>query len=396
MVGYIPSNLDLSAERHSGKYYFILTSLYYGKIFDKRNKTNSFISLNGKTLLSIIGGRYKYYITHLVNAGIIETNNLFLVGEKSKGYRFTEKYRNVKFKRVIIMDKNIIKKITSFKDYLKIGIRLPQHKYIYDCLNHISIQENEARYFIEQSSTTAEQYNSYSISIDMIAGKNYFFVADKTAGRVHNNITNLPSDLRPFLRYNNQELVEIDIANSQPFLFNLLIIDYFINNTQPSPYLPPSYDNQYSTSYPDIILYKELTSNGKFYEYMMQYLPIMGRDEFKKKLFGRIFYNDDKKFLYEEWSIFQDIFPTVAHIISFYKRNNYKDLAISLQKVEADIIINRIVIRLEKESIYCLTIHDSILTTPNNAEIVKQIMLEEFEKHFGLIPTIRIKGGYTT
>jgi hypothetical protein len=36
------------------------------------------------------------------------------------------------------------------------------------------------------------------------------------------------------------------------------------------------------------------------------------------------------------------------------------------------------------------TIHDSIMTTPDRAEAVKTIMVEEFQR-FGLNPTIRLE-----
>jgi hypothetical protein len=75
MKGYVPSNLNLGAERHSDKYFNILTSLYYGKIFDKRIEANLFIPLNGKILLTVIGGRYKQYLRNLLDSEIIETDN---------------------------------------------------------------------------------------------------------------------------------------------------------------------------------------------------------------------------------------------------------------------------------------------------------------------------------
>jgi hypothetical protein len=391
MKGYIPSNLILGAERHSDKYFYILTSLYYGKIFDKRNEASSFIPLNGKVLQSVIGGRYKNYLNHLLDKGIIETDNWYLVGKKSKGYRFTNEFRDVKFRRITIMDENIIRNVEKFKEYQVRGIILPQHKYIYDCLNKVSIKEDKARNFIERYTTKAEQYNSYSISVDLIVSQNYFFVADSTAGRVHNNITNLSSDLRKFLRYENQELVEIDIRNSQPFLFNLLIQDYLNTYTYPLSDLYLSYGNQSLISYPDIELYKELTSKGIFYEYIIPFFPTTSREKFKKKVFSRIFYNDEKKYQYEEWFTFQDIFPNVAQIISYYKKDDYKNLAITLQRAEAEIIINRIVPKLADKKIFALTIHDSILTTAENSETVKKIILDEFKSQYGLIPTIKIK-----
>ncbi len=81
----------------------------------------------------------------------------------------------------------------------------------------------------------------------------------------------------------------------------------------------------------------------------------------------------------------------MANIISYFKKVNYKDLAIELQRVEADIMINSIVPRLAEKKIFVLTIHDSILTTPNNAELVKEVIMKEFKK-FNLQPALKIKG----
>ena len=47
---------------------------------------------------------------------------------------------------------------------------------------------------------------------------------------VHSNLTNLKKTLRPFLRYRGSELVNLDIANSQPMVFCLLLVNLLSNN----------------------------------------------------------------------------------------------------------------------------------------------------------------------
>lgn len=46
---------------------------------------------------------------------------------------------------------------------------------------------------------------------------------------------------------------------------------------------------------------------------------------------------------------------------------NHGDLAIVLQRIEADIMINSVVPKLAEKNIFILTIHDSILTKSDNA-----------------------------
>lgn len=80
------------------------------------------------------------------------------------------------------------------------------------------------------------------MSVDYINTKTFFFKVDAIAGRVHTNITNLSRDLRCFLNYEGKQLINIDISNSQPFLFNILIQEFFKTN-QPNSSISFNYNN---------------------------------------------------------------------------------------------------------------------------------------------------------
>jgi hypothetical protein len=304
--------------------------------------------------------------------------------EKFKAYRLTENFRNVKTKQIKIEDEKIVSNYWNYKSVQKKKISEIPHKYIFSCLEQIEIDYEAAKDLLNKSNLEFEQYNSWNCSIDMIHFKDWFFVVDKTAGRVHNNITNLSKNFRPFLKFNNQKLVEIDISNSQPLLFNILISRYLFRYTNYCgiilPYVPQNSDLRF---------YKELTEQGKFYEYLMEEFGIYeNRSLFKVRFFSKVFYSKENE--NEEREHFKKLFPGVADIISYYKKVNYKDLAIQLQRIEADIMINLIVPRLANKNIFILTIHDSILTIPDNVELVKEIIMNEFKK-YNLQPTLKIK-----
>jgi stress-induced morphogen len=395
MNAYIPSNLSLYTERHSNKYYYILTQLYYGRIFNKRIEHDSFICLSAKILHDILGCNYKKYLQFLLDNGIIETDNQYIIGQKSKGYRLTEKYRHRKFEQVLITDKSIIENVAMFRAEQENKIKLNQHRYIYDCLQQIKIDAEGAKNYIEQNIYNNEEYSSYNISVDLIESKSFFFTVDSTAGRIHNNITNLSRNLRPFLRYNNEKLVEIDIANSQPFIFNILINSYdtYSNNYKRCIYDTANIPSYVSNKKTDILIYRDCTSSGKFYEYLMDNLEIYeDRSLFKIRFFKKVFYSKENPYyISEERKRFTELFPNVSQIISYYKKDDYRNLAISLQKAEAEIMINKVVSKLAANGIYALTIHDSILTIPDKSEIAKEIILKEFKNHYGLVPTIKTK-----
>ena len=61
-------------------------------------------------------------------------------------------------------------------------------------------------------------------SIRRIADRDFFTIPDRF-GRFHSNLTNLKSSLRPHLRYHDSPLVNLDISNSQPMIFCLLLVN---------------------------------------------------------------------------------------------------------------------------------------------------------------------------
>lgn len=383
MNGYIPENLNLDSSIHRDKYYFIITFISFGRIFDKRKSAESFIELSSRFLKKIINGRYKDYIKDLFDMNILETDNQYFVDGKFKAYRLKDIYRKAKLKQIQIVDEKIVTNYEAYKFSKK--LKNPFHSYLYDCLSQTQIDYEPAKYFVASTVTEFENYVAYNCSIDMIHSKDWFFIVDSTAGRVHNNITNLSKKIRPFLRYNNQQLIEVDISNSQPLLFNILIDSYLKEVSTISNFLP-------YVPHSDISLYKRLTEEGKIYDYLMDKLNIKeDRDEFKIRFFSKVFYSrENDNYVPEERKMFKALFPNVAKIISKYKKEDYRDLAIRLQKIEADIMIKKVVPELEKKKIFVLTIHDSVLILPEQELIVKKIIINEFQK-FGLHPTLKVK-----
>ena len=110
-------------------------------------------------------------------------------------------------------------------------------------------------------------------------------------------------------------------------------------------------------------------------------------------MFSKVFYG--KNYDSEEIRGFKKLFPTVYEVLEYYKKINYKDLSIDLQRVEAEIMINAVVPGLAAKNIFALTIHDSILTTDENVKLVQEIMMDVF-KQYDLKPTLKIKQQITS
>lgn len=353
---------------------------------------------------------------NLLNKEIIEMDHSYSAGEYSKSYRLSEKYRGIKHKKIKIEDVRILQRVNKHK--LKSINEIPsglEYKFLYENLNKISINHNEAvKYINTNCSGDPELYNAYKISIDYLNEKNFYFTVDNTAGRVHTNVTNLSKDLRCFLSYEGKPLINIDISNSQPFLFNILIQDFFkaklpqnvfsFNNNTFSNFSNPSipsitnYKNisPYVVQFPDIVLYERLTSEGIFYEYLMKEAGLKNKDrqKFKKEFFGKVFFcKSSYKYTYDEAKLFKKLFPNVYRIILHYKKEDYRQLAINLQRAEADLMINKVCKRIatERPDMFVCTIHDSILTTKENKSYICNVILNEFENNYDLKPSIKIE-----
>lgn len=388
MIGYVPAGFNPEEYKWPDKIIYIMTLLYYGRILNKNDSEDSFIPLSS-VILHYILNDYRVHLQFLIDNGIIETNNHYVVGHTSKGYRFTAKYSEMIFRKVTISNKRMISKIKEHKMNQVKQRTAIQYVHIWNCLNRVKIKSNKAKEFLINSNLKTSKYIRNLIAVEMIENGIFFQVVDNTAGRVHNNITNMSKMLRPFLRHENSRLIEIDIANSQPFLFNILINSYMKDHRES---ITDIYNNlSYVT---DLEIYKNLTSKGEFYEYLMSELAITEqREAFKIRFYKKVFYcAENPSYVSTERNQFRQLFPTVSKIISYYKKDDFRQLAIKLQKAEADIMINTIVPVLAEKDIFLLTIHDSILTTKDNAGIVKETILAEFKRKFNLIPTLKIKG----
>jgi hypothetical protein len=134
---------------------------------------------------------------------------------------------------------------------------------------------------------------------------------DKKGNRVHTNLTNLASDLRSFITYEDRKLGQVDLKNSQPFLLNLIIKNRINLMKQ--------------NEVDEYMQFKKITEEGVFYEFLMDKFEIKNtneeaRKEFKKLFFGRVFFDVNRTDLKKEEKLFQSLFPTIfiANFIVFY------------------------------------------------------------------------------
>lgn len=380
-----------------------------------------FVSLNA-TILKKKVWNYKQYLDYAVSTGILKSDNWYIKGTKSKGYKFTDKYLD-KNKEVPILKYSLIKKEYQEKE-IEAKI-LEKYYYLTKWFNEdLTIDYSGALDFLESTMTGSENVYKYNYNlsrIDKISSTEYYTSVDGNIQRFHSTLTSLHGDLRKFIKYADEELVSLDITNSQPYLSTALFNPLFYNNQPNNLLLLSLYSiNHHSVLSPislssspmlqeilqqsnndDIKKYVDLVTSGSLYEFLARVFKREIGDEFKnrKQLKGVIFtvLFTSNHFIGQPEAkpkrIFRKYFPTVYKIFSLIKRGDKTNLPRLLQRMESYIVLDRICkrISLERPNLPIFTIHDSVITTKGNEDYVKGIMLEELRNCIGYEPKLKIE-----
>lgn len=328
--------------------------------FKRENRFN----LSSLILKSRYGQYYNYYMSFLVDIGILQIVKKHQKGQNARIYSLSEDIIRDEIRRFKNEDPVILKR------YVDSVIRIESHDFesnlidvdvkrkLIEDLTSVTILFDNAKSLLEQNINEISIFNRNMYSVECI-NLNHIFYHFDDFGRVHTNFTILKSCIRKkCLLIDGEETSEIDIKNSQPFFLCKLIesqTDFQINL------------EEYN-------LYKSLVLEGKLYEHIMS-LSNRSREETKdlvyKVLFGKNLYKCKSTI------IFKKLFPNITDFIKYYKKSNggYKVLSHRLQNLESDVIFNNIV----KEIMYIypeiklITVHDSIICQKKHFNIVNSI-----------------------
>ena len=383
---------------HRDKYHYVIHFINEAGVFNRRTK-DGYVNISSAKLRDFLGRRYADCIMReLLVWGIIECDGLQREGIKTYGYRITSAYQSktilVNVFKEEVMGRKLKLKQLEYQQTRKMDIRWRN-------LTQFGIREQKALAYIDAKRTTAlyvlgpdqvdsiadveRLYTAELESIRKIANEEFFLEQPDPTSRVYTNLSNLSTDLRQFLyhRKSKSGLMNLDIANSQPYLFSLLLMDFYRGRELPT----------------DVKKYIQLTAAGEFYEYLMTKLGIEHdqRKAFKIDFFGKSYYcSSYYSKRTSEGQFFAEEFPNVATIIDHYKEEGrkhydhkpFKHLAISMQRREASVILRTIGGQLEKKKIWFSTIHDSVVVLQEHAEEVKILILTSFCKAIGVSPKV--------
>ncbi|PNQ72793.1 hypothetical protein C1T31_09795 [Hanstruepera neustonica] len=210
-------------------------------LFNKDLMFEGFVPLNSKLLQDKIAN-YKEYLNYLEHElKIIECDNQYIPGFKSKGYRLTEQYRteiksqsvvDFTFGRKLKFERNKRAASVAHLEYLTKWFN-PKLEIDLDFVNAFLREEyqlkryNQALWDYDRNRKKFKepmmQFNHAKISAEKIDRQDYYLLHDENVYRFHSNLTNMRSIIRNAVTYDGQKLISIDIKNSQPYLSTILL-----------------------------------------------------------------------------------------------------------------------------------------------------------------------------
>jgi hypothetical protein len=395
-------NLEFKNKEHL---YIICDMINRISIFKKEdtNYSNNFIDIP------------KYYFRDIIDSSVYLGNAITILKEnkiiicdgfysknsgKALGYRFDDKYIS-KLIEVEINSKPLSKKIINnkntrnnlvadtykpAKDYFLNTFSINYEgalRYIdswYDdsilSLNTLLCGEFLNKEYHKEWIKVVNKYNYLKMSICAINDGYLFFKKNQTNGRIDTNLTSLKGELKQFIVKEN--LWQIDIINSQPFILTLLLNSLLCG------------ENLIEKK--ELIRYTEWTSAGIFYErfeteYFNKTSKVLNRKEIKNIMFC-IFYSKNTSYIKEK-NIFKTMFPTIMKWIDEQKKDKHNEFAIKLQKIESKICIDIICTELNKANINYYTIHDAWLVDEKDVKETEKIIYRMFYKHFYRRPELK-------
>lgn len=238
----------------------------------------------------------------------------------------------------------------------------------------------------KQLQTALNKYQADMFAIIRIHTRDFTFMIDQTAGRIHTNLTNISGDLRQFIRLNGKKLIGRDLVSSQPVFLACLLLQKYKDIELPSD----------AFKYIQLCLEGGKKSDPDIYQYVMQKHGLTDRKKFKTEFYEKVLFGKPPKGnLNHIAKAFKAEFPSVWHYIieqksdvqTYGEDRAHAQLAIKLQELESYLFIGAAT-EIMKHGVDVLTLHDAIYTAPEHTELVDKIILTRFMKEHKVKPTI--------
>jgi hypothetical protein len=404
-----------------------------GGLYDDQ-KWNIPVPIHMATMRQVIP-RAREVLLYLVAAQILETDGAYEPGKESRKYQFTKAYVGA-MKTIDIIDRGIIRRYNSFLErrYRLARTRYPAllqwfNEHLVIDLPAVELALKEVRsckygpFYFDYDDVILKT-RCYRMVAERFSRGEFFFIADKTCGRLHTPLTNMPSEMRGAIKYNKESLWAIDLRNSQPYLLAAFLkrrlfemespfvgesMVYLDNNIRHAIFdcmKPLQCNFEFGA---DLDTFVQIVEDGLLYK---EVLGLMNNYIVRKKLKRRGYKDSEVKkvkrlvlmFLYIDNDIkgrelklvkriFEVYFPSILQAVTLLKSNGNRYLPILLQCLERRLFLDEIAreITTSFPSAPLFTVHDSIVTTKPFLRDVRDITFRILIDRMGIRPELKVE-----
>lgn len=399
--------------------YFVNLPIYIRSL-KKEKYSSGWVPICSDLVKSI--NQYNKYFNFLTQNGFLEVDNRYSKElHFCKKYRLGEKYKKQVSKCRELKVNNIFynKRLESVENRKKVAQKSTEHltkwldkSYLFEINVEFAEKYIKETYEINQ----IEERNSRQIVIDKIKNDEMVYSREGKDKRLHSTLTSLPSDLRQFIRFDNSPLVSVDISSSQPFILgamihklihggNLIQFTQSNNNYSSSIMFNPK-DKRGLEKYVNKVLSGEFYSSLGDFFYKEGVLFSNVNDHYfigteTKELFSdrrnaakqavmRILYSsrDNREQIVLK---FEKEYPEVYKILKQLKTSNKSDFPILMQNIEAEFILDYCTKYIAEKypEMPLFTIHDSIVSTEENIQILEEEFHSHLKNYFTIFPRLK-------
>lgn len=456
---------DFNVKNHKDYLVYIIHLLYD---IPARNRNINLTSSNGfvqvyKQLLKKRVDEYPKYLNYLVDNNIIEKGKNHVAGVCSSELRICPALVSYLIP-IEITKQTLIKSINKYQDvsnYYKTNNQLKIsdfneikcYPYLDKHFNEkLKIDVNGANNYLEsyqkeeivkineyktektkrkKRNSLVHKLNIFKYQINYLNEGNFYNKVDENVGRYNSILTNIKSELRNFITYDDKKLGAVDNVSSQPY-FSITVLkneNFEKNNMGERIKQYWRYDKEAKDNHkkekeevnnhiimirnfiknnqttPDILEYKNLILSGMFYEqfaiYILKEFPNKvfndndSRKYAKMALLKTIFADKKSEQYWDFIPVFKKYFPTVYNLFNLIKKDGKQHhlLACILQNLEAETLLDKVCgeISTNYPNIILYTIHDSIITTEPYIEVVKDVTYSILYEVVGEYPNFKVE-----
>jgi hypothetical protein len=343
-----------------------------GRPHTKREVFAMFAGIHSDALKDIDRNGYVRACQSLVQDGIIEVNHKYSSARFPKGYRlgvaFHDEPLTLSALPFLLHKKEIYGNVKEWS-----GPHREEYVFAESCLARFSLPRWEVERFnqiCDAKESNPHAWPDYSRFSIVTASQGRWWSKICKNHRHHTPLTILDREVRQHLRYDFCEPVcGWDFKNFQPALL-VLYRRWGVSRRVPAV---------------EESCFASLCREGILYEFFLEEMgkdsPYSSRDEVKVDLLRLLNKTNESMAKMPLFRCLSRCFPVMAEVIAEVKRHDHRQMARFLQTTEANIVFGGVVGRFRRK--YdgpFFTVHDSVITTTDFSQQLKEVFLEVIEE----------------